>query len=253
VAGDAVAGAYGLRVAGLEPTEWLAVEGAGDWPELRFELDGAATEVDPARMRATVAAGTPLAEVVHPTLARLGWQLALSRGRDALHAGALLGAAGAWGVVGTKEAGKSTLLGACARAGLDVMSDDALFLDGGSCFAGPRCIDLRPGRADLLEGTTPVRPATPRHRLTLAPVVGEAPLAGLLFLEWGEAPELERLGPSAATERLLQRRASDRLPRDPEVLMGLAGLPAYLLRRSRSWDELDATVELVRRLLERPA
>ena len=43
-------------------------------------------------------------------------------------------------------------------------------LDGGSCLAGPRCIDLRPAAAGLLDGTTPVRPATPRPRLTLAPI-----------------------------------------------------------------------------------
>ena len=105
---------------------------------------------------------------MHPTLSRLALHVALAQGRDALHAGALLGSAGAWAVVGTKEAGKSTLLAACARAGIEVMTDDALFIDGDSCLAGPRCIDLRPAPDRLIAGTTPVRPATPRHRLTLA-------------------------------------------------------------------------------------
>ena len=213
-------------------------------------LDGSATEVDGERLLATVARDVPLAELVHPVLARLTLQIALREGRDALHAGALLGSAGAWAVVGTKEAGKSTLLAACARAGIEVMTDDALFIDGDSCLAGPRCIDLRPAPASLIAGTTPVRPATPRHRLTLAPVVGEAPLTGLLFLEWGEGPALEPLGPSASTDRLLQRRATDLLPRDPHVLMDLAGLPAHLLRRPREWEALDPTVELVRGLLD---
>jgi hypothetical protein len=65
----------------------------------------------------------------------------------------------------------------------------------------------------------------------------------------GEGPALEPLGPSASTERLLQRRATDLLPRDPQVLMDLAGLPAHLLRRPREWKALDPTVELLRGLL----
>ncbi len=247
---DTVAGAYGLRIAGAADTEWLAVEAAGHWPALELSLDGERTEVDAGRLRATVARGTGLAELVHPTLSRLALSVALAQGRDALHAGALLGSAGAWAVVGTKEAGKSTVLAACARAGIEVMTDDALFIDRDSCLAGPRCIDLRPAPDALIAGTTPVRPLTPRHRLTLAPVVGEAPLTGLLFLDWGEGPALEPLGPSASTDRLLQRRATDRLPRDPQVLMDLAGLPAYLLRRPRDWQALDPTVELVRGLLD---
>jgi hypothetical protein len=249
VAEDAVAGAYGLRVTGLEPTHWLAVQGAGDWPELQLELGAEESTVDPERLRLKVAAGTPLPEIVHPTLARNCLEVALHRGWDALHAGALLGSGGAWAVVGVKEAGKSSLLAACARAGLDVMTDDALFLDGDTCFAGPRSIDLRPGPGWLLDGGVTVRPATPRQRLTLAPVAAQAPLAGLLFLEWGEGPAVEPLSPSGATDRLLRRRATDTLPRDPEVLMDLAGLPAYLLHRPRSWDQLQPTVELVRELL----
>ena len=249
MASDTVAGAYGLRIAGAADTEWLAVEAAGHWPALELRLDGDTTQVDTRNLRATVARGTALADPVHPTLARLVLPVALAQGRDSLHAGALLGSAGAWAVVGTKQAGKSTLLAACARAGLQVLTDDALFIDGDLCLAGPRCIDLRPAPDRLTAGTTLVRPATPRHRLTLAPVVAEAPLTGLLFLEWGEGPTLEPVGPSASTERLLQRRATDYLPYDPQVLMDLAGLPAHLLRRPREWEALDPTVELLRGLL----
>jgi hypothetical protein len=245
----AEAGAYGLRLKGIQPTDWLAVEGGADWPELGFALDAEDTTIDIRRLRATVARGTPLPELIHPTLARLSLHVAFSRGRDALHAGALLGASGAWAVVGTKEAGKSTLLAACARAGVEVMCDDALFLDGDYCLAGPRCIDLRPAATGLLEGTTPVRSATPRHRLTLPPVAAEAPLSGLLFLEWGQGPALERLAPGSTTERLLARRSTDTLPRDPQRLMDLAGLPAHVLTRPRTWEALEPTVELLRGLL----
>ena len=57
-------------------------------------------------------------ELAHPHLAPVGAIFALWAGRESLHAGAFVADGRAWGVLGTREAGKSTLLAALHAAGL---------------------------------------------------------------------------------------------------------------------------------------
>jgi hypothetical protein len=240
--------AYGVRLAGAPDDSWLQVTGAEHWPVLQLQLDAAGldgsapvVEVDPLR------AVFPRSDMdlVHPGLAHVGLQLAVEWGWDALHAGALVAAGGgAWAVVGTKETGKSTLVAACALAGISVLTDDVLVIRDGRCLAGPRSVDLRPSAGRHLAVTELAR--TDRHRLALPPVAAEQPLAGLVHLTWADELELRPMASGDSLARLLQRQSADRFPRAPDTVFDLASRPAFELRRPRDWDQLEATVALLR-------
>jgi hypothetical protein len=253
--GGVSAAAYGLRLVGAPATRWLALEGAEEWPELRVErADGVERpRVDTDRLVATVGRELTVGELVHPALAGVGLTMAVAGGLDALHAGAVAGPEGAWAVAGRKEAGKSTLLAACATAGIEVVSDDVLVVSGESCFAGPRCVDVRPEAVGRFGRATLVRPETPRLRLTLPPGRAEHRLSGVVHLAWGAQASLRPLSPTESLERLLELRAVDGFPRDPVGLLELSGLPAYELSRPREWATLRRAVRAVRSLLRLPA
>jgi hypothetical protein len=243
--------AYGLRFAGVPSTRWLGLHDVNGWPTLHVELRDAdgprlEPEIDVTAMTATLDGRADPGAIVHPLLAVLALRVVAERGMDALHAGAVAGADGAWAIVGAKEAGKSSLLAACATAGVDVITDDVLVFSGNRCLAGPRCIDLRPESAERFRVTETVRSAEPRKRLGLAPVRAEHPLAGIVFLEWGDGPALDPIAPSETLRRLLERHAVDRFPRVPVGLLDLAAGSAFVLRRPRDWSALDPTVELLR-------
>jgi hypothetical protein len=247
------AAAYGLRFAGVPETSWLAARDVNGWPTLQIELrhaDGPRLdpELDVPAMRAVLDGRADPSTIVHPLLGLLALGVAIDRGMDALHAGALVGDAGAWAIVGAKEAGKSSLLAACASAGIQVLTDDVLVLSGDRCLAGPRCVDLRPGSAERFGATEPVRSAEPRKRLQLPPVRAEHRLAGIVFLEWGDGPAVEPMSAPETLRRLLERHAVDRFPRVPTGLLDLASGSAFVLRRPRDWSQLEPTVELLREM-----
>jgi hypothetical protein len=52
-----------------------------------------------------------------------------------------------------------------------------------------------------------------------------------------------RLPASETLQRLLRNRGIRLAPPDPSAFVDLSALPAWELRRPRSWDALDATVE----------
>ena len=62
----------------------------------------------------------------------------------------------ALGVVGTREAGKSSTLAWLAVAGTEVLCDDLLVIDGQSTFKGPRTIDSARMRPNV---SAPGRPS----------------------------------------------------------------------------------------------
>ena len=76
-------------------------------------------------------------ELVHPYLAPAAAVIARWMGRESMHAGAFAAGGQALGVVGTREAGKSSTLAWLARAGVDVLCDDMLIVDGDAPVAGP--------------------------------------------------------------------------------------------------------------------
>jgi hypothetical protein len=249
-------GAYGLRVEGVPgAARWMQPQRA-DAPALEIAAevappDDAPSHVDQqladirlvegGRLRARRGEGRVTfsvtrrpsdAELLHPYLApaaALVWQWA---GEEALHAGAVIVEGRAVLVFGEKEAGKSTTLAWLAeQAGLGVLADDLVVVKDERALAGPRSIDLRLDAP--VAGGLEVR-AGERRRLTLAPIEPAAPVAGVVVLAWGDAVAAERIAPSERLGAIADQRTYGHLEGKPRVLLDLAALPMWLVRRPRT-------------------
>ena len=266
-------GAYGLRISGLDDDAALAeLPRRGAWPlvEVRRARLGSGpppapgrSRVDPRRAevalvgggRARVvreagtatmltADGESADRLVHPFLSVVGALFAGWHGHDALHAGAFVAGGGAWALLGDRGSGKSTLLAGLALGGAPVLADDLLVVVDGQALAGPRCVDLRPDASERIapEGNAqPVRDGE-RRRLSLAPVMPQAPLRGSILLGWGPRLRTRRLGPAERLEALAAQRCAG------AGLLELADLPAWELQRPRDWGSFEATAERLREL-----
>ena len=148
-------------------------------------------------------------ELVHPYLAPAAAVIGRWLGRESVHAGAFAVDDRALGIVGTREAGKSSTLAWLALAGTEVLCDDLLVIDGRSTFTGPRSIDLREDAAARLGAgeAIGVTGARERWRLRLGPAGDRHVLAGFVFLTWGDGVTVRSLG---AGERLAAARATAR-------------------------------------------
>jgi hypothetical protein len=269
-------GAYGLALSGVDGAEGLLGEAAEDWPrvELSWRLgetalereqvtDGRATlrlqtggriELDRAAGRAEYVVSRPLSadELVHPYLVPVAAVMSHWYGRESVHAGAFAGGGGVWGVVGERESGKSSTLARLALDGVPIVSDDLLALEGVSVLPGPRAIDLREEPAARLGvgSSIGVAGARERWRLRLGPVALGLELRGWIHLAWGDRVEAVRLEGGERVARLFGQRAA-RLPSlAPEVLLDLASLPSWEVRRPRRWDSLGETADCLRRLAD---
>jgi hypothetical protein len=269
-------GAYGVAVTGLDAEGRLLAPAEPDWPVVRIHVDPRPADSDETALDAGSArypdvrgghvtvdreagvacfrgADPPASdEIVHPRLGMLGAVYAqwLS-GRTAFHAGAFVTGERAWAVVGARHDGKSTLMAALALAGVAVLGDDTLVLDGRRCLPGARCVDLRPDTAVHLgagERVVTVRRGD-RERLFLDAPPPAATLAGWLFLSWGDGLSLR---PLAAPERVARVASTQGWHRrgvtDPAELLDLASLPAWELSRPRDWALMPRVVERVREL-----
>ncbi len=169
-----------IRSIGPCPVERPTVIG-DDWAAVRTadqtgQVGGIRVDRDPLTASLTSPGGFSDDAVIHPDLGFLAAVVNRWAGREVFHAGAFLAENGAWGVLGTREAGKSSLLGLLAAKGVPVLADDALVVEDRTAFAGPRCIDLREGAADWLQQGTDIGmvgnrrrwrvrlPGGPRHR-----------------------------------------------------------------------------------------
>lgn len=223
-----------------EADAWLSLGGQA-WLSLDRHC-GTATYLTPR--------GLDEDRLIHPWLAPAAGLMARWLGREVFHAGAFLAGGGAWALVGSNQAGKSTLLSALAMAGTPVLTDDLLVVDEGVAYAGPRCLDLRQphgvGRVPV-DLVRTVREGS-RHRLDLPAVEAAAPLRGWFFLEWGSEVEAAPSRAPARLRRLVAQRrwATDAL--DPCVLLELASLPAWTLRRPRGSHHTDAVLERLHEL-----
>lgn len=268
-AGDHLA--FGFRLHGV-PTRSLTAADRPDWPALHVQRQIGATVAAPAHLdessaRLSLGAGDWLEvdrdsraatyrtaaavdddTLIHPWLAPAATIMARWLGREAFHAGAMLVRGGAWAVAGANEAGKSTILASLATRGSAVLTDDLLIVDrAGVAYAGPRCLDLRlphvvPGAA--AGRLRPVR-GEARRRMDLPAVADAAPLRGWVFLEWGRRVEALRCPADGRLTRLLAQRRWAVRPVDPRVLLDLAALPAWILRRPRNAVHLPAAVDLL--------
>jgi hypothetical protein len=206
---------------------------------------------DPGRARYTVPAPLSPEELVHPFLAPVAGVCAHWHGRESIHGGGIALGDTVWGVVGDQHAGKSSLLAALAIAGTDVVCDDVLVVDDREAFAGPRTVDLREDAAAALGvgdeiGLTGARE---RWRLQLEPLDRPLTLGGFVFTEWAEAIETRRLPASEALARLYRNRSIRVPPRDPAAFLQFSALPAWELRRPRTWSSMPETLELMLGLL----
>ena len=188
-------------------------------------------------------------ELVHPYLAPAAGVIGRWLGRESVHAGALAVDDRALGVVGTREAGKSSTLAWLALAGTEVLCDDLLVIDGRSTFTGPRSIDLREDAAERLGAgeAIGVTGARERWRLRLAPAGDRHVLAGFVFLTWGDGVTVRSLGAGERLQRLAPQRGIRLEPTRVDAVLDLATLPAWEISRPRSWESLP---EVGRRLLE---
>lgn len=160
-------GAYGLYLPTLGGAEGLLVDAPETWGSWQIELatgSGRPAEfVDASRARlmcepsgwvdieratrtSTLHLPEPpaIAEIAQPRLGITAVVAAYWRGDHRFHAGAFIADGRAWGVLGTKGDGKTSLLATLASMGVQVLADDVLIVDRDlQAFAGPRCIDLR--------------------------------------------------------------------------------------------------------------
>ena len=179
--------------------------------------------------------------LIHPVLASVGAVFAWWRGHMVFHGGAIVMGGGAWGLLGSRGSGKSSLLASLALAGYEVLTDDVLVVSGQLALAGPRCVDLRDEtvRSLGLAGRTDVVRAGQRERLQIGSVPSEVPLRGWIFLAWGHDVQLEALGPAERLESL----ASNLVGLHPAGFLDMGGLPAWRLTRPPEWRSFEATVE----------
>jgi hypothetical protein len=266
-------GAYGLRLAGLDAAALLLVPARPEWPlfkvaskpgraSSRYDRvgddraclalqNGGEIEIDrtPGRIVFRLPDEIEAPELVHPYLAPAAAVIAPWFGRESFHAGAFVTGGGVWALVGEREAGKSSTLAWLALRGYDVVCDDILVVEGMSAFAGPRSIDLRGEAARYLGageplGTVGVRE---RWRVQLGPVAEELTMRGWVFLAWSERVEAAPLSGAERLRRLFANRGARLPPTRPALLLDLADLPGWELRRPPGWGSLPAAGE---RLLE---
>ncbi|PZF87078.1 hypothetical protein C1I93_26760 [Micromonospora endophytica] len=265
--------AYGLRIRGLEGVPELCPAGddddrlpcvlirqvpAGPVPAVvpvdgergvRSLSDGRTLALCRRSATATFY-GDPLAPDVlaHPYLSPVATVFNRWAGREVFHSGAFVQDGRAFALLGTRTAGKSSLLAALAAGGVPIVADDIMVVDGDKVYPGPRCIDLREPVPSVRRPGQAVRART-RTRVGVAPVPPRLPLGGWIFLRWG--PDLTIRPVSAA--RLLTRLAAVRfwpqLRTDPATMLTIAARPAWDLTRPRDWSLLLDTQHLIRRAL----
>jgi hypothetical protein len=168
-------GAYGFRLGGVPGARSLLVETPPHWPRLELDVrveggapplaervdertavlrprSGGWVNIDRASGKATFSLPERPSDgaLVHPHLASVAIVAAHWLGHETFHAGAFVAGGRVWGVLGERKAGKSSLLASLSLAGVPVVADDILVVDGTTTFAGPRSIDLRPDAAQRL-------------------------------------------------------------------------------------------------------
>ena len=187
---------------------------------------------------------------MHPYLAPAAAVIARWMGRESMHAGAFAAGGQALGVVGTREAGKSSTLAWLAQAGVDVLCDDMLIVDGDAPLVGP-AID-RPARR---RGRAPGRRRADRddrRARALAAAARPARRGGRSCAagsssRWGDRVAVRSLPAAERLPRLAAERGLRLPPARPDALLELTSLPAWELSRPRDWGSLPEAAD---RLLE---
>lgn len=191
--------------------------------------------------------------------------LCLQRGLFPLHAASVRIGARTLAIAGHSGAGKSTLAAALVRRGHGLLSDDLTVLRGAD-GSGP--IEVLPAFPRLklwreaLNALQIPAGGLPRVRegmdkYDLSPQLGfdasAVPLDGVLLLSEAEVPTLQRCSAAAALPQLHRQlsrpRVADELGLRPAMFAQAAAIsrtvPVWSLQRSRRFDALEATVDLI--------
>lgn len=258
-------GAYGLRLGGDSPGSELLAQVPDGAPIVTIKrrtgqksvpnhvdesratvplIDGGGIEMRRADRSANITTPQELSddELVHPYLAPVAAVHSHWLGRAAFHAGGIVLDGRAWGVVGIREAGKSTLLAALDDAGVTVMSDDLFVVAGSEAFAGPRTLDLRPGAAKQFRRARQlgVAGARERWRLDLGAAPTAAPLAGWVVPQWGDTVRIWREPGAAAAHHIAPARSVGGIAISPQAFLEAAAKPAVVFERPRDFAALRA-------------
>lgn len=262
-------GAYGLRLENVERARALLLPAEPLWPSLLIRRKRGLSEsqhewmneraatlklqnggeilIDRSKGSATFVLPHPVrtAELVHPLLAPVAAVMGYWLDRESFHAGGVVVDGRAWGILGERESGKSTMVAQLALVGAGIACDDMLVLDDGNVLSAPRSVDLRRESAERLGvgEFLGVVGARERWRLRVAPVAPVVPLAGWIFLAWGERVEAVPMTGTQRLVRLGEGRGVRLPPRDPARLLEIAALPAWELRRPRRWESLASSVD----------
>ena len=267
-------GAYGFRLTGIGrqlllpvPSKWPSIHltqqrvDSGPSASLKIgpeqaivPLLGGGTAIvdrDPPQAVFKVSHQLSEDELAHPYLGPIAALHAHWLGRQVLHGGALAIGQRAWGILGPRQAGKSSLLAEAVRRGITVMADDLLVVEGKRLFAGPRSLDLRQTAALHFKAGRElgIVGRRGRWRLELDPAPLHLPLAGWIFLEWGPLAGIERLPMVESLRRLLMTRTVKVEASDPAPWLDLAALPTFRYTGPRDWTALapvfDALLETI--------
>ncbi|GAA0297265.1 hypothetical protein [Kineococcus aurantiacus] len=189
------------------------------------------------------------AAVVHPYLAATAATVAWWQGRVALHAGAVVVGGRVWAVLGDRGAGKSTAMYSLVRAGLDLVADDVLVLDGLRVLPGPRCVDLRRESAEHYGAGQDIGVVGRRRRWRVEVPVqlppGDLELAGLVHLGWADAPAVQDVPLPQRWPALTQALALRLPPADERAPLRLLSLPTVRLLRPRRLEVADDAARLL--------
>ena len=183
-------------------------------------------------------------ELAHPALAGAACVLAYWLGHEIFHSGGFVLDGRAWGVLGEKAAGKTTLLASLSAWNHQIIADDMLVVNPRRqvAMAGPRTLDLRPDVARLVGTTATVVRNKERHRITLDEIQPEIPLGGWISLNAGQAFSVETVPPRDRISRLAIQRTLKVMPTDPTAMLELARLPFIEVTRPLIWEETHSVV-----------
>lgn len=137
------------------------------------------------------------------------------------------------------------MLAALDAAGVVVLADDLLVLEGDKAFSGPRTLDLRAQAASHFKSTRDlgVAGARERWRLDLGPAPPFAPLAGWIVPQWGDEMRVWREPGAAAAHHIAPARSVGGIAIAPHAFMMAAARPAVVFERPRDLDTLTPGVE----------
>ena len=217
-----------------------------DMAVLAAQPEGRIT-VDRSRARTTLQLPDPPtpASFLHPYLASTAVVANHWLGRAPFHAGSFAYDGRIWGVLGTRETGKSSLLMCLHAAGVQVLGDDVLVVDGAIAFAGPRCLDLRRSAADHFGsgeylGVVGTRE---RWRVTLPPAPSQLPFGGWILPDWSDRIAVGRTD-TTTKFRALVDNAGLTAPGVPTPgLLDLVTYPMLHFSRPRDWTRADEALE----------